>query len=412
MSGIQGYADALSSQLGVRVSVIENVDFDQLMQSGVTVKLHITRWRAEKKRVLSDIGYTPGSEDVRQAWTTHLDFNDLGALKLLPIAFVKALASCENAARQQLRAYGIATRWGCFVPVAKNRFLEWYNQDLPRERRYTELRDDILADYDGIKERARTAFQNAAIDAYYIENNLPRNQDIKVPWSYRDNYAERLMAEFWTRDALRDSFAWKREFGFLPIPSLMAREQAERERILAEARMTQEQKQLLESLNADFAKDAYAAKKAIVTDFLTDVKTEIQTQIIEATNTVMDAIKKNARAPGGSIAQVRRLVENIEQLNYFDDPLVIDQMQELRARVGYGGGEKIDQDALTGALRRVNTLAKQELEAITGDMKMPRRLEEPAQLELLDLPAVRPLKPLQAEVEIAEPLPVVRSRRL
>jgi hypothetical protein len=361
-------AQVLSDQLGVPVRVIQEPQWDQLMQAGVVIKLHISRWRAEKRRSLSDMGVTLDDADVEKAWSDFLDPSDLGAMKLLPVPTVRALNSKENAARAALRAASINTHWGFFLPVA--RFSEWLETDKKRQADYLKLRDEIVAQYDEIREHARLAYLDAAKGVYWEENKLPAGSD--VPWEFREEYADKHMASFISRTALAESITYDREIGFLPIPTLLAQEQAERARILSEANLTREQRLLLESLNKEFAQDAYAAKKSMILDFFADVRKELADRITEVCRDVEAAIMKNNRLPPKNLTQIKNLVETISSLNVLDDEAIKDVIIRLGFSINGKTADAVDVPTLLRTIRGVNLVAKETLENLTAGMRDPR----------------------------------------
>jgi hypothetical protein len=364
----QGQADALSAQLGVSVSVIQEPQWDTLMQAGVVVTLHIGRWRAEKRRNLGDMGIVLGDAEVEAAWSTFLDSSDLGAMKLLPVPIVRAMNSKENAARAALRSYAIKTRWGYFLPIA--RFPEWLESDRRRERDYLAFRSQISGSYDEIRQNARRAYLDAAKGVYWEQNKKPVGSD--VPWVFREEYCDKHMASFIGRAELSESIFYQREIGFLPLPSMLAREMAERDRILSEAQLTREQRELLKSLNADIARYAYKAKQGMIMDFLTDIRKELSIRILEVCADVEAALRKNNRLPPKNLLQIRNLIETIEQLDVTDDEMVKTAMTILKTQTEGKTADAVDAGTLVRKIREVSIIAKDLTKDLATQIRNPR----------------------------------------
>lgn len=360
-------AQELSNKLGVNVSVIDNPEWDSLMQSGVTCKLHIGRWRAERARSLSDMGVTLDTKEEEAAWSSHADSSDLGTMKLLPVAMVKAMASKDSAARAGLRAAGITTRWGTFLPVA--RVPDWLETDKRREADYLQYRTIIADDYENIKKNAYSAYLDAAIEQF---RRLNKNPDAYVSWEYRSQYADRIMSSFASRDEMVESIYWRREFGFLPMPSMIAQEQAARNDIIAKSNLTQQQRQLMDTMNADVMRSASAAKRELYTGFLNDVRKEIAARIAEATQDILNAMRKNNRMPGRSYLQIKNLIETVDQLNILDDEAVKNAMAELKARTSSLGADDVNFSDMVRTLKKINMEARTQLDSITNDVRSPR----------------------------------------
>jgi hypothetical protein len=357
----------VADRLGITLTRVESPDWDTLMQAGIVVTLHISRWRAARRRSLSDMGVVFSDSDETAAYTDFADDKDLGAEKLLPVEMIKRMNSIENAARSALRSRAIKTRWGYFLPIRE--FAAWKLDNDRRKYLYLAIRAEIDDQYSEIRNRAERAYRDAAKGAYRRAQGDP---SVYVPYSFLDTYAQTRMARFMSQTELNASISWTEEYTFLPIPSLLAQEQAERERILAEAKLTTDQRNMLLTINADTARDAANAKKRMVDDFLKDVQTELRGRILDAATDVLAALKKNPRLPVSSLNQVRDLVVTIDRMNILDDAEVRDQMSTLKALVGSRGTQDINEAMLRERLSEIASTTRTFLSDLDQGLRDPR----------------------------------------
>jgi hypothetical protein len=171
-----------------------------------------------------------------------------------------------------------------------------------------------------------------------------------------ETFAGRLVAEIArqipSRDDFYASFYFDVELAYVPLPSLLAEEQAEAERVRAEARAGAERldlalhldrerawaeearlraqvdaardaatwkEQLMRQMHAEVVAQARQQKEQVVDSFLRDVVAQLRTLAYEAATDVLASLQKNGRLHSRSVVQLRNLVEHVERLNFAGD---------------------------------------------------------------------------------------------
>ena len=341
---------ALAQALGEDPDAIAatNPRWLELMREGVLVRLHIGRWRARTTLRWRDLGIAPGRGEEEQVLHELLE---LGHKYLLPRDDLRALDSADSSARKWLERCAFRTYWGFFVPVTA--YGEWKAGNEDFKRQYLAIRDRLAANYERTVARVLARYRVAARAAY---RRLRRLDPEAVAELDAETFAERFVAEIArqipSRDDFYASFYFDVELAYVPLPSLLAEEQAESERVRAEARADAERlglalhldrerawaeearlraevdaardaaawkEQLMRQMHAEVVTQARQQKEQVVDSFLRDVVAQLRTLAYEAATDVLASLQKNGRLHSRSVVQLRNLVEQVERLNFAGD---------------------------------------------------------------------------------------------
>jgi len=198
-----------------------------LMREGVVVKLHVRRWRAKHRLSADDLGLPRASDDLIG------DLLELGDKRLLPVDLARKLEAIESAGRKALERSGYTTFWGTFVPATN--FNDWQAENDAHKARYFAARDEIAERYDEIVAELTAAYRGAARAAFrraraLAEEEITREMLIDEAF-FVDRFLRRIRALIPSAEEIQRSFDLEEEYTYIPLPSLLAEDAAEKERI-------------------------------------------------------------------------------------------------------------------------------------------------------------------------------------
>ena len=145
-----------------------------------------------------------------------------------------------------------------------------------------------------------------------------------------------------TSDQIYDSFGWEEEFTYIPLPSLLAEDTAEKERIKAERDLERQREELerddlwrtitiqdeadrarrdaLARMNEQVTAEARKKKQEMIDGFLRDLVNQLRATIYEATTDILATMSKNqGKLHPRSVVQLRNLIDQVGQINFFGD---------------------------------------------------------------------------------------------
>jgi hypothetical protein len=309
-----------------------------LMREGVVVKLHVRRWRAKSRLDLTDLGLPSEDDDLIG------DLLNLGDKRLLPKELGSRLEAIESAGRKALDRNGFATFWGTFVPATN--FEAWKAENDAHKQRYLDARNDLRDSYTDIVAQLTDAYRGAARAAFRRAKALDplsmTRQDLLDEALFVTTFVRRITAQIPTESQIYDSFGWEEEYTYIPLPSLLAEDAAEKERIQAE-RAAERQREELERddlwrtitiredadrarrdalirMNEEITTEARKKKQQMIDGFLADLVKQLRATIYEATTDILATMSKNqGKLHPRSVVQLRNLIEQVGQMNFFGD---------------------------------------------------------------------------------------------
>lgn len=251
--------DAMAQQIAEEPARLrKRQDVTQILErmtDGVVVNLHVSRPRftasvAPKRGGvgfgLEKLGITNGQE----AQKVVREYFSLGRHSLLPTELQKELAAIENTARACLDRYALKTHWGYFIPT--NNYITWKTENAKHEQKFHEKKQYVLDHYGEIIEQVLTAYRTLAEDAWMqtkfgslivrdnrdalsselfeglyqqLESGQGKEEFIQAYVSYIQN-------EMPTREEVADAFEYETELGYIPLPSLLARDMDEADHVV------------------------------------------------------------------------------------------------------------------------------------------------------------------------------------
>lgn len=417
------------------VNVRKDVLVTSLSREGVLVDLHIGRTRFMRRLSEEDLGLNPENEDHKKFLAEYVR---LGDKYLINNTYLRALNNIEGSARRTIEKYGFRTRWGVFVPY---RNWEVMKQELDEyQSQYFTIRDDIIANYDVIKEETETVYRQAARESYKF---LALDKNAVAPEEFVNKFTEAAMKHFPAPDRIYASFYFELDIGFVPLTSMIEEEKARTELIrqreelikreldLEEKKLTEEERvqraqeyAKLEIIEAqkrtqvmaehykqeqiqEIHKETLESYRRGVDSFLADVVGRVRGMIYEACSTVRDNVAKNGAVTAGDSRRLQSLIKKVEALNFTDDAQVNQYLAELRdiletpAQKRDAGEVKAMLDDIAAENRQVLLLLGCEPRSVRGkkadeiDIEI-EPIEPLVRKRRLDFPPVEP-EPVAAE---------------
>lgn len=223
------------------------------MTDGVVVSLHISRPRftvsVAPKRGGTGFGLEKlGITNSSAAQQVVKEYFSLGRHSLLPTDLQKELANIENSARACLDRFSFKTHWGYFVPTAN--YPEWKKQNEDFQQQFEQKKQYVLDHYDEIVDQVLSAYRTLAEDAWMQvqfgslvvrENNLSGVvfEQLQLALTTGEGkeefiqaYIQYIQNEMPTREEITNSFEYEVELGYIPLPSLLARDMDEADHVM------------------------------------------------------------------------------------------------------------------------------------------------------------------------------------
>jgi hypothetical protein len=385
--------------------IATNPRWVQLMREGVLVRLHIGRWRARTTLDWRDLGIAPGRGEEEQVLDELLQ---LGHKFLLPRDELRALDNADSTARKWLEKNAFRTHWGFFVPVTA--YAEWKAKNEEFRREYLAIRDRMTANFGGTVERQVARYRVAARDAYRRLRRLDPDAVTEIgEGEFVARFVERIACAIPLRERFSGSFYYEVELEYIPLPSLLAEEEAEASRIRAQARAEQERlelaqqlererawaeeariragveaarsaaawkEQLMREMHREVVAQARRRKEQVVDSFLRDVVAQLRTLVYEAATNVLASIQKNGHLHSWSVVQLRNLVEQVAQLNFVGDADLEAMVAGVQVQLDLAAGDRSVHE-VERALRDVAVVTRATLIGLGEQPRSARSLGVP-----------------------------------
>lgn len=311
---------AITSILGQRA------DWRLLAQDGVMVRVVIGRCGFTAKLELGDIGVTVADERVRKALARTVV---LGEKRLLPEAYMTNLARIESQARRLLaknsfyiKASGFCL--GYFLPVTA--YAAWKAETEACKQRYFSMRDEIIAKHAELVEQVLLDYRTVASDTYKRITEVRPDAVQYSEGEFVTAYCERIISLIPDRQRIEETFKFDVEL-INALKSLedMAEEQSDSQGEMGPAQV-RDQMQALEwqrqQMQRDMLSQAQAKKSTVIDTFLTTIVTQLRSLTYDAVTDVLASLERrgDGKFPPRSLTQLKNLVEQIAQLNFYGDP--------------------------------------------------------------------------------------------
>jgi len=303
----------------------QRADWRLLAQDGVLVRVVIGRCGFTAKLELGDIGVTVADERVRKALARTVV---LGEKRLLPEVYMTNLARIESQARRllaknsfYLKASGFVL--GYFLPVTA--YSAWKTETEACKQRYFSMRDEIIAKHADLVEQVLLDYRTVASDTYKRITEVRPDAVQYSEGEFVAAYCERIISLIPDKARIEETFKFDVEL-MDALKSLedMAEEQGGIQGEL-EAAQVSTQAQALEwqrqQMQRDVLDQAQAKKRTVIDTFLTTIVTQLRSLTYDAVTDVLASLERrgDGKFPPRSLTQLKNLIEQITQLNFYGD---------------------------------------------------------------------------------------------
>ncbi len=426
MTEMERLRQTLAEALGIPPEELKatNPRWLQLLREGVLVRLHIGRWRAKTSLRWRDLGFEPASREEEKALD---ELVEPGFKRLLPKEVMKRLAAIETKARANLEKHAFRTYWGYFIPVTA--WAEWRTKDREIREEYLAVCQGLVDSWDEMVERVLAQYRVTARAAYQRLRRLnPEAVEGVTEEEFADRFVKAVRAHIPDADYFRRSFYYETELEYVPLPSLLAEEQAEAERIEQEARIERERREaehllemeriraeeiavrtaaderlrMLREMNREVVEQARKRKKQLIDRFLRDVTAQLRSLVYEVCVNVLSTMERNdGRLHPRSVVQLQNLVEQLERLNFTGDREVEEIIKEVKYHLNQPA-ERRSPAEIEKALRDIAIVARATLIGLGEQPRSARRLGIP---DAPPEPLVREIRRRRFEAEEMPELP-------
>lgn len=366
----------LAETLGEDPNDIQNIQADWLcfMQDGVVVNLHIRRWRASVQLELNDLGLIRGDAEEQKAID---ELMKLGQKFLLPAEILKKLNSIDSGARQLVKKYSYETHWGSFMPAAS--YLIWKDANKKFVDQYYAVRDEINNCWIDIRNEIISGYAIAARRAFRRLTKL--NPDIHDQvWKediFVDEFVNRIISSIPNKDEVYDSFGFEIDLSFIPLPSLLAEDLKQAELSKLEVEKEQQQAALEYRMKMDVFNNARDQKNELVNSFMSNIMGQLRSTTYNAVLDVLSSIKKNGELHPRSVSQLKNLVDNIRNLNFYADVEVDQMITQVKSILNSTSPNKRELGNIQEKLRDIATITRSTLINLGEQPRSGRILEIP-----------------------------------
>lgn len=363
----------LAAALGISPSQLgDSGRWLEYMKDGVVVRVHMSRWRARTALDFDDLGLPRnGGTQVYD------DLITLGSKLLLDRDTEKQLASTESQIRQTPGRFGFETAFGTFIPATA---FQAFREEMTRlEERWFKQADNLAANRDRIIQPHMDKFAEAARVAYRRANRLQAGIDKDFRYlpedQYVDNFMKRIRSMIPDAAAIRESFTLTIDYSFIPLPSMLAADEAEADRVRIEAVKDREALQAerrrladIEAMNQAVVAQAKQQKEAMITSFIEDVAAQMRGLVYEVLTAVNRSIERNGSVHGRSVVQLTNLIEQLDRLNFTNDAEITKITDALRDQVN----NTKDAEAVAEQIRTLKSATRKQLIAMGQKHRVDR----------------------------------------
>lgn len=339
-------------------------DWEKYMQEGIIVDISVHRWRAESSLSVTDIGI--GDKEMSKLLK-------LGTKRLLPVilpestyysdktperTYSDVLDSLESGARgfYKKKTISYSTPWGYFVPVGN--FKECVDGLKEYETKWYAIRDEIAGSderYQEIVTALLNEYAQQAAKAWITAKRLDEDKLRERDWLELDQfvaaYLIRIRRLLPSRVDFVASFNFEIKMTYIPLPAMMAAEQAKAQEIAAQAEIVRqrynqkitlqyqinraesdvveaerraamsaaEMKELqLREMNAQIVAQAKAQAQGWIEQFVGNIAEQIYDLFDEVTTNAIDSIDGNGKLIGKTAGALRNMIDTIKKMDPTD----------------------------------------------------------------------------------------------
>jgi hypothetical protein len=345
--------------------------WDQIVQGTIKVSLHIQAWRGKKRIDLADLGLEQLNEKQKAALEENI--LTLGHKRLLPHEYTRRIQQIETQARRLLEAYSYQTEFGYLVPKKQYARLKEAMETLQSE--FYNVRNEITTpqvyakNIDILKE----AYKKLAVTAWQIITQGTAAEETEAPQDFIDSFVDRIVSQIPSPEQIKEKFTFEWTPAYVQLPSEIAADAAEAQRIRQEWELTELDKEIREKAARETMKK--------VANTVNTFTTYLRNLLYEASTEVLAGIQKNGTLVGSQAKRLKKMIEEISRLNFTDDEEIEAIRQRLEEALGNNRKDR-DIEEINRVLRQIGTVTRAELMTLGNIPRSARHLNIPDTITL------------------------------
>lgn len=323
-----------------------------LMERGVIVQLHISRWRAVAPLNYDELGIVFSDSSSVEFMKKYIT---LGHEKLLPPSVMWEISNLERKARMCLNQYSFDTNWGKFIPFSS--FLDWKEENDKIKQEFYEFSKRVGERYEEIVEEVQVQYRTMGEDVWkrmYPTDTKPPSE------SFLTNFVTKVTDKIPEREIIVSSFKYNETFFNIPLPSAIAKDVANAQKIEQDME-TKVVEHVLELESKRVIAEEYRnKKKEMIEAFLDSTVSYLRHHIRELITNTYYILQKNEKdITLVHVKKIKKAIIQIRKLNFYNDHEVESLLADLEIEVGKYKGER-DKAIISIKLKQLINLADEQ----------------------------------------------------
>ena len=324
-----------------------------IIAQGVLVSLSIARWRGEMQWTMEELSlHVTRSEAFTAAITEVIK---PGKKLILPKAYASQINNIDTQGRRALKRHSFTLN-GHFIPFTA--YDDWKQENEALRRRYMAIAADLSEHYDtwvpALIGHYRTMANENYSDMERAQIPLEQTREEFVEW-----YANRIRLQIPTADFIAGSFHWETELSFIPMPSAIEAEMAQREQVRLNANLSREEAQQAHRINMELAEQTKARQEEQIDSMINELRTSVLESFYEVCAAISDELAESADGitlSASRFRSVKLLISQVSKMNMTDDKYMNDQVAKLEAMMELTRGRTAKPDERASGHEKADVL--------------------------------------------------------
>lgn len=333
-TAVQRAVDEFAQRVGEDSSKIDvlDVNIEQLMMKGAVIRLKTGGYEGTTQITPQDMGWDEASMSEVERLAIGQLFRELGKRPLVKPSIIQESKSIRNSARADIerltfRLFDGETR---FVP--EGAYNELVDKLAAHQKRYFELRDDLIANLDSYREALRPDYEIWVRRLYSQLHGSKRDGDPTKPdrEEFVQTTVERLMILNKSPEKIESQFKFRWTIQVLPLLEDLARDQAAARDIRVQNAVERQMVAEQSRLRRDLMIEQERTRQEELKEFWAEVKGGLREKLYLAMVDALASLERNQNLPPANIGALRRILETVSKLKFWDDEDLDAQMGRVR----------------------------------------------------------------------------------
>lgn len=399
---------AITQALGLGESDLKVVvpNWVNVMRQGVIVTIHLSRWRATTRLTPEHLGLVFEDEAEQESFEKTMR---LGEVYLLPARYIKTLASIDSGARKNVKKHAAQTHHGDFLtPQA---YFDWKSENSEFMARYFAVRDEIFSNWESILFEVADSHMANARAAYRREKSHTEatGRPSKLVSQYSEaqfvsRYVDAILEAIPGAQEVYDSFGYNVDLAYIPLPSMIADDQAQAEAAFAWSEAEKSKAQAEVDMHREVMANYKSRMNELVVGHMKSLITTLNDTLYQAASDVLATTQANKKMHPRSVVQLRGAIDRIKALNvldYEDIERMVSQAESILSQSPEGR----DAAQVEAKLHDIVTVTRATLVSLDEMPERGRRV-----VEFAGVPQVETVRQARARLGLAEVAPEPQTR--